>query len=165
MIPYCSPKRSDLYTLCWDKLLENHTLDSGTYLYSPYIEYPGPPGSDGVHLNSRGQYRLNRITSRKFVYLDQILVITNVLQVWMFLSRPDKFWPKRTKLETHRGQNLSRIKTGQNRLNKQNFVYHAIKTDSAQSSSNKCKNYLLQITAHELFEYYLKLFSVVNFCR
>ena len=31
MIPYSRPKRSDLYT----QLLENHTLHSGTYLYSP----------------------------------------------------------------------------------------------------------------------------------
>ena len=34
------PKRSDLYTLCWSKLLENHTLYSDTYLYSPYMEVP-----------------------------------------------------------------------------------------------------------------------------
>ena len=30
------PKLSDLYTLSHSKLLENHTLHSGTYLYSPY---------------------------------------------------------------------------------------------------------------------------------
>ena len=38
-------KRSDLYTLCQSKLLENHTLHSGTYLYGPYIAVPPPPGS------------------------------------------------------------------------------------------------------------------------
>ena len=38
MIPYSRPKRSDLYTLCQSKLLEDHTLHSGTYLHSPYIE-------------------------------------------------------------------------------------------------------------------------------
>ena len=42
MIPYSRPKLSDLYTLSQRKLLENHTLHSGTYLYSPYMaEDPG----------------------------------------------------------------------------------------------------------------------------
>ena len=36
-------KLSDLYTLPQSKLLENHTLHSGTYLYSPYMAVP-PPG-------------------------------------------------------------------------------------------------------------------------
>ena len=44
MIPYSRPKRSDLYTLSQSKLLENHTLHSGTYLYSPYMAVPPPPG-------------------------------------------------------------------------------------------------------------------------
>ena len=43
MIAYSRPKRSDLYTLCQNKLLENHTLHSGTYLYSPYMAVPPPP--------------------------------------------------------------------------------------------------------------------------
>ena len=43
MIPYSRPKRSDLYTLSQSKLLENHTLQSGTYLYSPYMVVPPPP--------------------------------------------------------------------------------------------------------------------------
>ena len=35
-------KLSDFYTLSQSKLLENHTLHSGTYLYSPYMAvYPG----------------------------------------------------------------------------------------------------------------------------
>ena len=34
MIPYSRPKLSDLYILSQSKLLENHTLHSGTYLYS-----------------------------------------------------------------------------------------------------------------------------------
>ena len=42
MIPYSRPKRSDLYTLSQSKLLENHTLNSGTYLYSPYMAVPPP---------------------------------------------------------------------------------------------------------------------------
>ena len=40
MIPYSRPKRSDLYTLSQSKLLENLTLHSGTYLYSPYMAVP-----------------------------------------------------------------------------------------------------------------------------
>ena len=31
MIPYSRPRLSDLYTLSQSKLLENHTLHSGTY--------------------------------------------------------------------------------------------------------------------------------------
>ena len=44
MIPCSRLKRSDLYTLSESKLLENHTLHSGTYLYSPYMSVPPPPG-------------------------------------------------------------------------------------------------------------------------
>ena len=51
-------------------------------------------------------------TSRKFVYLDKIFVITNALQVRMVCH-------DLTKLQMYRRQNLSRVKIGQNRLNKQ----------------------------------------------
>ena len=44
MVPYSRPKLSDLYTLSQSKQLENHTLHSGTYLYSPYMAVP-PPGT------------------------------------------------------------------------------------------------------------------------
>ena len=37
MIPYSRPKHSDLYTLSQSKLLENHTLHSGTNVYSPFM--------------------------------------------------------------------------------------------------------------------------------
>ena len=40
MIPYSRPKRSDLYTLSQSKLLENHTLHSGTDLYNQYMAVP-----------------------------------------------------------------------------------------------------------------------------
>ena len=44
MIPYSRPKRSDLYTLSQSKLLDNHTLHSGTaYLYSAIWQYSPPP--------------------------------------------------------------------------------------------------------------------------
>ena len=48
MIPYSRPKHSDLYTLCQGKLLENHTLHSHTYLYSPHMAVPPPPGMHHV---------------------------------------------------------------------------------------------------------------------
>ena len=40
MIPYPRPKLSDLYTLPQSKLLENHTLHSGTILRaaSPFLQ-------------------------------------------------------------------------------------------------------------------------------
>ena len=43
MIPYSRSKLSDLYSLSQCKLLENHTLHSSTYLYSPYLAVNPPP--------------------------------------------------------------------------------------------------------------------------
>ena len=43
MISYSRLKLSDLYTLSQSELLENHTLHSGTYIYSPYMTVPPPP--------------------------------------------------------------------------------------------------------------------------
>ena len=40
MIPYSRPKRSDLCTLSYSKLLENHTLHSGTYCIDYIWQYP-----------------------------------------------------------------------------------------------------------------------------
>ena len=39
MIPHSRPKLSDFYTLFQSNLAENHTLHSGTYLYSSYIAH------------------------------------------------------------------------------------------------------------------------------
>ena len=44
MISYSRLKLSDLYTLSQSELLENHTVHSGTYIYSPYMTDPPPPG-------------------------------------------------------------------------------------------------------------------------
>ena len=50
MIPSSRPKLSDLYpTRSHSQLLENHTLHSGTYLYSPYMAVPPPPRLAGVY--------------------------------------------------------------------------------------------------------------------
>ena len=43
MIPHSRLKLSDLYTLLQSKQLENHTLHSSTYLYSPNMAVPPPP--------------------------------------------------------------------------------------------------------------------------
>ena len=37
MIPYSRLKLSDLYALSQSEQLENRTVHSGTYLYSPYM--------------------------------------------------------------------------------------------------------------------------------
>ena len=42
MIPSSRTKLSDLYTLSQSKLLENHSLHSDTYPYSPYMAVPPP---------------------------------------------------------------------------------------------------------------------------
>ena len=55
MIPYARPKLSDFYTLFESKLAENHTLHSGTYLYSSYMGVPPPPRNNstvGIELGS-----------------------------------------------------------------------------------------------------------------
>ena len=44
MIPSPRPKLFDLYTLSQSKLIENHTLHSGTYLYNPYVAVAPPSG-------------------------------------------------------------------------------------------------------------------------
>ena len=47
MIPYSRLKLSDLYALSQSEQLENRTLHSGTYLYSPYMLVPRPPPPGG----------------------------------------------------------------------------------------------------------------------
>ena len=65
MIPHSRPKLSDFYTLSETKLLENHTLHSGTYLYSSYMEVPPslsppppPPPSSGCNHHILSSYTL-----------------------------------------------------------------------------------------------------------
>ncbi len=62
--------------------------------------------------------------AKKVAYLDKFSVITNA-----GLLRLDKFWPKRTNLQTRRRRNLSRAK---NRQNKQNasVICHAAVSNS-----------------------------------
>ena len=49
MIPSSRPKLSDLYTLSQSKLLENHTLHSGTYHIAHIWQYP-PPTPRAINL-------------------------------------------------------------------------------------------------------------------
>ena len=57
MIPSSRPKVSDLYTPSQSKLLENHTLHSGTYLYSTYMAIqPPPPGGGGMPQGNPRQF-------------------------------------------------------------------------------------------------------------
>ena len=65
MISYSRLKLSDLYTLSQSELLENHTLHSGTYLYSPYMKVPPPRGS------CKGDYGLS----------SKVGIVTN-LDIW-----------------------------------------------------------------------------------
>ena len=52
------PKRSDLYTLSKSKLLENHTLHSSTYSYSPYMAVPPrPPGVVQLKIENNQTFR------------------------------------------------------------------------------------------------------------
>ena len=55
MIPYSRPKLSDFYTLFESKLAVNHTLHSGTYLYSSYMGVPPTP-PPGVKFSSNDTF-------------------------------------------------------------------------------------------------------------
>ena len=57
MIPSPRPKLFDLYTLSQSKLIENHTLHSGTYLYNPYVAVAPPLGKKGwqMHCKNLGE--------------------------------------------------------------------------------------------------------------
>ena len=43
MIPYSRPKHSNIYTLSWSKLLENHTLHSAHTYIAHIWQYPLGP--------------------------------------------------------------------------------------------------------------------------
>ena len=61
MISYSRPQLSDFYTLFEGKLTENHTLHSGTYLYSSYmgVPPPPPPGTTQQHFDFKLLIRLS----------------------------------------------------------------------------------------------------------
>ena len=80
MIPYSRAKRSDLYALSQSKLLENHTLNRGTYLYSPYMAVPPPPAP------SHPGYCNTSSFSVRLRY--HLLRTARDLRVLPFISRP-----------------------------------------------------------------------------
>ena len=53
MIPSSRPKLFDLYTLSQSKLIENHTLHNGTYLYSPYMAVAPSPRENGRQMHCK----------------------------------------------------------------------------------------------------------------
>ena len=61
MTPYSRPKLSDIYTISQSKLLENHTLLSGTYLYSSYMAVPPLPYSVKVVHEDKRQVALVKL--------------------------------------------------------------------------------------------------------
>ena len=69
MIPSSRPKLSDFYTPSQSKLLENHTLHSGTYLYSAYMAIHPPGGG------------MPRGNPRQFWILDYFLWIPDSLSL------------------------------------------------------------------------------------
>ena len=59
MIPYSRPKRSDLYTLSYSKLLENHTLHSYmAHTYIAHIKAVTPPRGPSLPFSYRSSSRL-----------------------------------------------------------------------------------------------------------
>ena len=85
MVPYSRLKRSDLHTLSWSKLLKNHTLHSGTYLYSPYMAV-SPPRNTG-HMVSMGMSK-KRDSSNTITEL-HLLIYVGPRLPWLF-ARPQR---------------------------------------------------------------------------
>ena len=85
--------------------------------------------SDGtrmVHCVLYGFYYIGPFrTSEESVYSDKFSVIINALQMPFVygLSRYYKFCSRQVDLRRHRRHFLPRVKTGQNRLNKQKCVF------------------------------------------
>ena len=84
MIPYSRPKLSDLYTLSQSRLLENPTLQSGTYLYSPLMAVPPPPRPPSVgHRSSQlGSSALKNVILSRFAFFYQQNVFNKPLELF-----------------------------------------------------------------------------------
>ena len=67
---------SDLYTLSQSKLLENHTLHSGTYLYSPYMAVPPPPGASHGQDVSQVLSQLTRLELHHVGVTDELMLFS-----------------------------------------------------------------------------------------
>ena len=85
MIPYSRAKGSDLYTLSYSKLLKNHTLHSGTYLYSPYMAVRPPPPGVGSFSNEDVKKAIGNVCT---VAKQQLCTSRHVTLFCTFLYRP-----------------------------------------------------------------------------
>ena len=100
IIPYSRPKLSDLYTPSQSKLLENHTLHSGTYLYRPYMAVPPGPHSITVKYNKLNTFCEIQPSNRTFdpggiPYLSHICMCLPKGRVLapFWSEKGDKPWP------------------------------------------------------------------------
>ena len=79
MIPYSRPKLSDLYTLFQSKLLENHTLHSGTYTHGSTPSPLPPTGYSIFALVTKNGFPFNSYSN--WVLANQFRWDTNVKHV------------------------------------------------------------------------------------
>ena len=81
MIPSSRPKLSDLYTLSQSKLLQNHTVHSGTYLYSPYMPVPPTPGTLSIKFNTELTQNSNILTAHHCSPFKGLILSCSILTV------------------------------------------------------------------------------------
>ena len=89
MILYSRPKLFDLYTPSQSKLLENHSLHSGTHLYSPNMTVPPPPElKPNVFQFMWMGPRINLLADRHLMY-----GTPNLLAIMIFFKKdPEHFF-------------------------------------------------------------------------
>ena len=84
IISYSRPKLSDFYTLSQTKLVENHTLHSGTYPYSLYMRVPPPPPQSITHVMYFSRFlslSISTVSTSCFFFLYSINVCSANLSV------------------------------------------------------------------------------------
>ena len=88
MIPYSRPKLFDLYTPSQSKLLEKHSLHSGTHLYSPNMTVPPPELKPNVFQFMWMGPKINLLADRHLMY-----GTPNLLAIMIFLKKdPEHFF-------------------------------------------------------------------------
>ena len=93
MRPYSRPKVSNFYTLSQTKLLENHTLPSGTYLYIAHMVVCIPPDSSPAINSSsrqrpRGLMGIMRFSWRVFQSRNPDQKFPSILNLDIYFRRP-----------------------------------------------------------------------------
>ena len=91
MIPSSRPKLSNLYTLSQKRQLENHTLHSGTYLYSPYMAVltPSPPPHPEGHTIVGVRFKQQKQTNEQTNNTDACFI--DIRNTQTFLCNSNKF--------------------------------------------------------------------------